>query len=240
MKTETRPAGTRLAHIELLKGLPQAEIAALEQRVGWQRHKAGEQILTKDSESRDAFLVAEGRVQIVNYSLTGREIAYATVPTGSYFGELSAIDGEPRSATVIAHTDCLLATVPPDVFRDCVQRHPSIALAVIQKLARIVRVCDDRIMDLSVLGAHQRVYGELLRLAKPDPITAGSWLIFPLPTQHDIAGIASTTRETVARVVSQLTHAGIVQRKGKTLYIRDRAKLQRLAERSTVGTTDAL
>jgi CRP-like cAMP-binding protein len=239
MKTDVRNAAPRLTGIELLRGLPQAEVAALEQRVGWHRFKAGELVLSRDSDSRDAFLVAEGRVQIVNFSLTGREIAYAAVQTGGYFGELSAIDGEPRSATVVAQTDCLLASLAPEIFIDYVTRHPSMALAVIQKLARIVRICDDRIMDLSVLGAHQRVYLEILRLARPDPVTAGSWLIFPLPTQSEIAGLASTTRETVARVVSQLASAGVVQRKGKTLYIRDRDRLKRLAERMAVGGSDA-
>ena len=220
-----------LSGIGILRDLTRDEIAALERRVSWVRHRAGEQVLSPQSASRDAFLVVEGRVQVVGYSMNGREVAYASVEAGGMFGELSAIDGEPRSATIVAQRDCLLAVLSPEVFLDLIARHPSVALAVIARLARIVRTCDDRIMDLSVLGAHQRVFVELLRLARPDPVTPDKWLIFPLPTQSEIAGRASTTRETVARVVSQLNASGLVRRKGKTLYLSDRERLQRLAER---------
>jgi CRP-like cAMP-binding protein len=85
-------------------------------------------------------------------------------------------------------------------------------------------------MDLVTLGAYQRVYREILKRAKPDPLRAGSWLVYPLPTQLDIASYASTTRETVARVLSSLTSSDICARKGKTLYIRNRDQLEQLIE----------
>ena len=221
----------RLERIELLNSLSPDEYRRLEKRCVWRRYKSGEQILDRSSTSRDVFFVVEGRVHIVNYSISGREIAYATVRAGGYFGELSAIDGEPRSATVVALEKCLLAAVSPDVFVDLLLPHADISMVVMRGLAQIIRISDDRIMDLSTLGAVQRVYLELLRRAKPDPVTSGSWIIYPMPTQTLIAGRASTTRETVARVVSQLTQGGLVSRKGKTLHIRDRDRLEAMAER---------
>jgi DNA-binding GntR family transcriptional regulator len=98
-------------------------------------------------------------------------------------------------------------------------------------MAGIIRTCDERIMDLATLSAYQRVYRKLLDLMRPDPVRADSWLIYPLPTQAEIASQASTTRETVARVLGQLANEQIVERKGKTLYIRDEKKLMILAER---------
>jgi CRP-like cAMP-binding protein len=116
-------------------------------------------------------------------------------------------------------------------FRDLLEHHPKMALQVLEKLARIVRTCDDRIMDLATLSAYQRVYAEVLKLTKPDPVRTGSWLVYPLPTQAQIAAQASTTRETVARVLSQLALDGVAERKSKTLYVRDREKLKSLCER---------
>ncbi len=84
-------------------------------------------------------------------------------------------------------------------------------------------------MDLSTLGAVQRVYLEILRLAKLDAATQSHWVVWPIPTQVTIAGRASTSRETVARAVAQLGGAGIVGRKHKTLYIRNKGKLEELA-----------
>lgn len=218
----------RLSGIELLKGLGDQELRVLEQACAWRRYSAGEQILDRDSDSRDVYFVAEGIVEIVNYSPSGREVAYATVPAGGFFGELSAIDGEPRSASVVADRTCLLASLSPERFTEILNQHGSIAYRVLCRLARIIRTCDDRIMDLSTLGAVQRVYQELLRMAKPDPVTPGSWLIYPLPRQHEIAARASTTRETVARVLSQLTSDGMIRRKEKSVYLNDRQGLKAL------------
>ena len=173
----------KLVGIRLLSSLNAKAFRSLEKTCTWRRYDANEQIVDRSSSSRDVLFVVEGRVHIVNYSLSGREIAYATVSAGGYFGELSAIDGEPRSATVVALERCLLAGITPELFNDLLLPHADIAIAVMRGLARIIRICDDRIMDLSTLGAVQRVYVELLRRAKPDPVTAGSWNIYPMPTQ---------------------------------------------------------
>ena len=102
-------------------------------------------------------------------------------------------------------------------------------MQVLRRLAHIIRTADDRIMDLSTLKAVQRVYVELIRLSEPDENT-GQCLVRPLPTQRDIARRASTSRETVARVLGQLARAGIVERKGRTLHIFDMDRLKEMTD----------
>ena len=219
----------QLATVGLLSGLSPEALQRLGQGCMWRRYKRGEEIVARDSDSRDLFLVVTGSVEVTNFSTTGREIAYATIPSGEYFGELSAIDNLPRSATVSAAEESLLAVVPRTLFLDLMRDEPDAALKVMSRLARIIRICDDRIMDLSTLGAVQRVYIELLRICGPDPAVPNLWSVYPMPTQSDIAARASTTRETVARVISQLSQDEIIQRKGRTLYINDREHLQEMA-----------
>ncbi|MDP6516567.1 MAG: Crp/Fnr family transcriptional regulator [Alphaproteobacteria bacterium] len=234
---EVMPSG--LTAIELFADMPPAQVQALEERCVWRRYDRNELILDRDSESRDVFFVAEGQVQVKNYSYSGREIALATIRTGGYFGELSAIDNERRSATVLAAEECLLAAMTPGVFGDLLATQPAVALMVLRRLARIIRVCDERILDLSTLGAVQRVYVELLRLAGPDAAVPSLRSIYPMPTQAEVAGRASTTRETVARVIGQLSQAAIVERKGKTLYIKKPDDLETLAERLRPDETES-
>lgn len=222
--------GNSLSKVELLKDISSRELRAIELACTWRKCKAGDEIISRESASRDVIFVIEGELRIVNFSLTGREVAYAEVTAGSYFGELAAIDGAPRSANVVAHRNCLLACLAPAHFRKVISDHPDVAIQVLEKLARIIRICDDRIMDLATLGAHQRVYRELAKLVTEDPIRKGSWLIYPTPTQAAIASRASTTRETVARVMSQLASADILERKSKTLYVRDIERLNLLIE----------
>ena len=219
-----------LKDIRLLSSLSPDEIQAIEKLCGWQSYKAGEEILTQNSDSMDVYFVASGAVQVVNYSFTGREIAYAVIDAGGYFGELAAIDQKPRSTNVKAAKACLVATLSPNAFEHLVRSHGDVAWAVMNKLARIIRSNDERIMDLSTLDAHQRIFRELLRICEPDPVTQGRWMIYPLPTQQDIASLVSTTRETVARAIGSLTSAGLARRKGRTLYITDKTQLTELVE----------
>lgn len=220
--------------VALLDCLTSDQRRSLAQTCLWLTAKSGDEILNRDSASKHAFFMVEGRVQVMNYSLSGRAVAYGIVEPGDYFGEMSAIDGRERSATIVAQTACKLAAVEPEAFQALVMEHPQIAMRVMRKLAKIIRDCDERIMDLATLSAYQRVYSELLKLVRPDPVRPESWLIYPLPTQAQIASKASTTRETVARVLSQLQQAGITERKTKTLYIRELERLQMLADRTAV------
>ena len=230
-----------LDDIELFGSLSEETRQELSAKCRWRRFGAAEKLLTREDKSRDVFFVVSGSVRVVNHSLTGREIAYATIRPGGYFGELSALDNQQRSANVVAIEDSLLGIMGQKDFANLVESNPGIAMKVIQRLARIVRSCDERIMDLSVLTAHQRVYRRLLDLKSPDPVRANSWLIYPLPTQAQIAAHAGTTRETVARVLSQLASSDMVLRKGRTLYIRNPDALTRLTELTAAdtGTTDA-
>jgi CRP-like cAMP-binding protein len=228
---DARRTTNTLAGSKLLETLDPAAIARLEGQCAWRTVREGEPIVTRDSDSRDVFFVVKGRCRIVNYSPAGREVAYAIAGPGEYFGEMAAIDGLPRSATVVALDDCTLASITPQVFRGLLEQYPRVSIVIMEKLVRIVRTSDDRIMDLATLSAYQRVYSEVLKLMKPDPVRSGSWIVYPLPTQAQIAAQASTTRETVARVLSQLAQDGIAERKSKTLYVRQVDRLKQLCEK---------
>lgn len=220
----------RLRRISVLRALPEAELQALEQRCRWLRARAGQQIVDRQSDNRDVFFVVAGRVRVVDFSRSGREVVYAMIEAGGYFGELAAIDGAMRSAAVIAEEDCLLASLAPEGFESLLRRHPDIALALIRDLVTIIRTSDERITDLATLGAVQRVCRELTRLAKGEHGASGAWVISRLPPQRAIASQAGTTRETVARALAQLGADGIVERKGRALRIRDPSRLEALIE----------
>lgn len=232
------PQRDTLESIALLSCLSAAEREEVERSCQWRRYPAGEQILDRNSDSRDVYFVVDGAVEVINYSGNGREISYATVASGGYFGELAAIDGERRSASVLAMTQCRLAAMPPRAFESMLAKHPNVALEVMRRLARIVRASNERIMDLATLGAIQRVHRELLNLARPDPVTTGGWMIYPMPKQHEIARRAATTRETVARVLGQLVESNLVSRKDKTYYLRDRSVLEQSVARMEPRHTD--
>lgn len=225
---DTHSAG--LDRIDLLKSLAPEERVALSRQCSWRHFHAQEQIVDRSSESRDVCFIVEGRVRVVNFSLSGREITFDDIDAGGYLGELSAIDGEPRSASIVALTETQVAFMSPRLFLETATQHPELALLVMRRLARIVRSATGRIMDLSTLGANNRVHAELLRLAKSDLRPDNTAEITPVPIHNDIASRVSTTRETVARVFSDLTRDGIIERRGNHLVILDFRKLENMVE----------
>lgn len=228
----------RLDGIQLLESLGAEQRAALEAHCQWRRFAKGEEVFSRNSDNRDLAMIVEGSVDVINYSISGRPVAYGTLTEGDYFGELSAIDGEPRSASIVCAEKATIATLPPHIFQNLLEERAEIASLVLKRMAMIIRICDERIMDLATLGAMQRVVLELCRAARPDPITEGSWLIYPTPPQREFAARASTTRETVARVFAQLAEGNLIRRKGRTLYLRDKSQLEQIAQRIT-GPTPA-
>ena len=101
----TEAAVASLDRIEILKPLKPDERAALARRCRWRRFGAGEQVFDRMSDSRDVCFVIEGRVRVVNHSVSGREISFDDIEAGGVVGELAAIDGALRSATVVALSD---------------------------------------------------------------------------------------------------------------------------------------
>ena len=214
--------------IRLLTPLSPAHRSALAARCAWRRFKPGEVVLSREADDRDVLCLVSGRVRVVNYAASGREIAYAMVEPGAHVGELAALDGGPRSASVEAIDACLIAFLPSGPFHELLLAHPQLAVGMLKNLARIIRQTDERITELSVLSAMQRIYREIHRLARPLP--GGGVGISPLPTQEQLAAVVGTTRETVARALGQLARDGIVLRRGRELLIRQPALLEELSE----------
>lgn len=174
--------------------------------------------------------MVKGKVRVVNYSLSGREITFDDVGDGKYFGEMAAIDGEPRSASIMALTECMVAALPAEQFRNMLAIHPEIGLRVMAHLSRLVRNSVGRIMDLSTLAANNRVHAELLRMSRPSVKSPNMAAIAPMPIHGDIASRVSTTRETVARVLNDLARQGILERAKDVLVIKDVSRLRAMVE----------
>lgn len=219
-----------LHKVKLFAGLSPEELGKIEVVCRYKRFSANEQIFDRNSKARDVFFVIRGKVRVVNYSLAGREITLDDISEGEYFGELAALDGQPRSASIMALTDCLIVALSPVQFIQVLERHPKVALRALRRLSQIVRRSTERIMDLSTLGANNRVHADLLRLAEAGDKKDNTVMIRPIPVHGDIASRIGTTRETVARVLNDLARRGIVKRTKDALVISDMARLHEMVE----------
>ena len=218
-----------LADFPLFEGVDEAVLDRVQRTCRWRRYPAGETVIERNESGRETFFIAEGAVRVVTDGAQDRDVTFADMGPGAYFGELAAIDGLPRTAAVRVVEDALLAVMPHETFTRLLNDNGIVAFRLLVRLTQLVRHCDDRITALATLNAAQRVYAELLRLAVPDAAVAGLWILRPCPTEREIASRTGATRETVDRAIRQLRQNGVVRRKGSNLYLLDRARLEIMA-----------
>lgn len=220
-----------LSDIELFSGVADSDLETLVKQCRWRRYGAGEQIVGHEDETNDVYFIADGSVRVIVYSSAGKEIAFRDLRAGKSFGELSAIDGNARSANVIAHTDSVLASTSAESFHRILRDHPDVARNVMEYLVGLIRGLSDRVVEFSVLAVRNRVHAELLRLARDRGIDGNRAVIAPAPTHADIASRVSTHREAVTRELNALSRDGLVERKEGALVICDVSRLARIVEK---------
>ena len=191
----------------------------------WNNYKPGELIIDYLDKSDDVFFVISGQVSVTLYSLTGRVVSFRELGPGQTFGELAALDGGPRSASVHVRTEGLIARMTAQHFREVLQDHPSVALALLRDLVKNIRNLTMRVYEFSTLAVSKRLQAELLRLAKLTPQEGEGSCVLPMPTHEELASRISTHREAVTRELSHLTSIGIIERQGRKLVIKDLDRL---------------
>jgi CRP/FNR family cyclic AMP-dependent transcriptional regulator len=222
-----------LATVEIFRDLDRAGLSAIAHQCAWRTYAAEQQIVGQLDESREVYFVLSGRARVNLYSPDGRDVTFRDIGPGEIFGELAAIDGEPRSANVVALVDTTIASLHANQFWQVLRDHPAVAAATLRRLVRLVRSLSERVYEFSTLAVRNRIHAELLRLCRDHMIAANHATIDPAPTHAEIASRISTHREAVSRELSDLVRAGVIVRQGQALLIKDVARLAHLVE--TVG-----
>jgi CRP-like cAMP-binding protein len=216
--------------IELFENFSVRDLKAVAKRCHWRQYTADQQIVGHLDQTRDVFFIVESSVRAVIYSPAGKEISFRDISAGDMFGEFSAIDGQPRSAHVIALTDSLIASLSADEFWQVLRDYPIVAEATLKRLTKQLRILSERVFEFSALTVKNRIHAELLRLARDHSRGANKAAISPVPTHAEIASRVSTHREAVTRELNDLTRAGLIERRHGVLIIRDVEHLARMVE----------
>lgn len=210
-----------LETIAILQGLDREALARLGRGCSWRRHHRGAEIVSAAAASSDVYLIAAGRVRVTIFSASGREVAFRELGRGDSFGELSAIDGQSRSASVVALEACEISVIPRARFWALLEEHPVVAANVLKALAALVRDLTARIVETTTLTVPERVRSEVVRMAREAGVAGNAASIASFPTQADIASRIGSTREAVSRELSRMTSLGLIERNGRRLVVPD-------------------
>ncbi len=208
--------------VSLFADLEPAALASLERAAELRDFPVGAVIVSQEEPGESLFVLARGRVKVVLYGESGREVILSIFKQpGDFFGEMALLDDEPRSATVIAAERSRLLVLSRAAFQEHIAAHPRTALRVLTELSRRLRRADEVIGNLALLDVYGRLAGKLRELAASDgEEREDGILIRQRPTQAEIAAMIGTSRETVSRALSELARRGFLEMSGKKLLLR--------------------
>ena len=224
-----RPHET-LEKVTLLRSLERQAREGFELRCQWRHAHPKEWLLEQNDIGTDIYFLTSGVVRVLITPSPDREIILGDIEAGGYFGEMAAIDGQPRSAGILAITDATIARMPATVFREVIHQYPDVSEQLLRQLVTRIRTLDQRVNEFSSMHVKNRVYAELLRRSRPDPTDKRKAVVSPPPVHSDIAARVSTRREMVARELKALERAGLLTKRRGAFVLNNVPELMHMLE----------
>ena len=209
-----------LRNVPIFTDLTDSDLTKIASKMVPRVYEKGQMILLEESMGETFFIITQGAVKVTRLSADGREVILAILGESDFFGEMSLLDGEGRSANIVANEDAKVLTLSRNDFLDCLESYPKIAIALLEELATRLRKSDQQIESLSLSDSEHRIGITLNRLAAElGTIKQGHVTVKTLPYQQDIANMAGTSRETVSRTLKLLEDKKLVRREKRNLTI---------------------
>jgi CRP-like cAMP-binding protein len=214
-------------HIPFLRQLGAADAEALVRCARRRSIPRAQAILRAGAAGDDAVLVLDGRVKLVAYGADGREVVLAIRGPGELIGEMAALGGQRRTATVIAIDDVDVGYLSADDLRRYLLDHPDAALVLMRMLVRRLTEADRDRVDLATQDSIGRIAKRLLDLSVEHgtQVDGGTRIELSL-TQDELASWTGATRETVSRALRLMRGLGWVATGHRHITILDAAALR--------------
>lgn len=176
-------------------------------------------IIDEGEKSNCAYIINSGTVKIFLSDENGKRIVLSVLKAKGFFGEMSLIDQEERSAAAMAMEETEVTVISKKNFRDCIQSHPEIAEWIMRGLVARLRDANKKISSLALKDAHERVANMLFEMARN---IDGRLVIEEKPTHQHIANTVGSSREMITRILKHMTTDGRIKIDGNKIYILDR------------------
>jgi len=156
------------------------------------------------------YLILKGAVKLSRTWRDGRDVTVAVLREGNFFGELSLLDGQPRSATATAIQPTRLLLLDREHFHQQVLGRPRIVIKLLRELSKRLRAADQAIENLALGSVHDRLLHLLGHLGRRTPLRNDTAVIEHAPTHQELAEMVGSSRETVTRALATMEKVGIV------------------------------
>ncbi|MEU4435809.1 Crp/Fnr family transcriptional regulator [Micromonospora chalcea] len=222
---------------QLRAALSPEEIADL-QTLGIPVNFATGTILFAEGETTThAILIKEGHVKVVSAGPHGQEVVLATRGPGEVVGEMAPLDGQPRSATVIASTPVEGAIVSAELFTAFLERHPRVMRFLLIQIMQRLRDADHGRVDLATLPVVARVAAALLEMSGDVNLGRVRTETPTVPdiSQVELAAHVGASRESITKALRALRARRVISTGRRTIIIHDVEALSAIARGDVEG-----
>jgi len=197
------------------------QCAVLENAGTRHRHPAGTTLLREGDPAGSALVLLSGRVKVLATGSGGYSSVLAVRVPGDVLGEFAAIDGKPRSATVVSVDPVCVLRLPAARFNAILSGHPGIAHALLKVIISRLRMANQRRVEFGETTVAQRLARTLAELAFEHGEVEAQDIAITLPFgQEDLANMVAGSREAVVRALRGLRNQGIISTGRKKITIR--------------------
>ena len=198
------------------KNLPSTAMDILLSHAKTRSFKKNSIIMTEGDNTDSLYLVKSGRVKIYVSEEDGKELTLNMMEEGDYFGELSLLDGNPRSTSAITVEKTDLLVIQKNDFKKVLNNNPEVAINIIAGLSQLLRQLTMKTRDIALLSVYERIAVLLQRFAidKND-----QKIIEPKLTHAEMASMLGCRREMVSRIMSDLSKGGYITLAGNSIVI---------------------
>ena len=209
-----------LKRVSIFKDLDEFALHSLAARLETVNYKKDSEIFRQSEDGDALFILVSGRVKVVIHNENGKETILTIFKAEDFFGEMSLLDGEPRSAGVYTTQKSTLLKLSRTDFISHLQSFPNSALNILSVMSARLRRASEIIGNLASLDVYGRMARVILDMAKTDGEQKDEGvLIKTRPAQHELAAMIGTTRETVSRVLGEFQKRGLIMMSGKGLLV---------------------
>jgi CRP-like cAMP-binding protein len=217
-------AATRaLQQVQIFADVEATEIVWIARRAHRRRVPRGSTVLQQEDRGTTAFVIISGSADVLLESEDGRQFIVARLGPGDHFGEMALLDGEPRSATVVATTDAELLVLTREAFLEELEQHPSLMRQMLVTLSRRIRVTDAQVASLAFGDTAARLARLLIQNARREHD-----VLVVHAVQEQLAAMAGTTRQTVGRIFGEWRRAGYIRTGRSSTVIMRRDALEQI------------
>ena len=218
-----------LAMTDFLDALSPRDREALLAAGARRRYRRGDVLHREHDDPGGALVLLEGHVTASTADAEGREVILGMAGPGDLVGELSALRGTPRSATVTAREDVVAVAIAAADFRRFLERTPGAAVFVLDTVIERLQVADAHRLELASLDVVARVARRLLELSERIGEAGAGGSVEVAVTQEELAAFAGASREAVSKALQVLRTLGCVETHRRRIAVLDAAALRRRA-----------